>query len=68
MFLNQEEIERLTGYIKPKCQCEHLKKNGTPFKVDAFGKPLVLKDYVNQMLGGIKKPRVSQPNFDALNG
>ena len=39
MFLTQDEIETLTGYVKHKKQREWLSNNGYSFKVACSGRP-----------------------------
>lgn len=52
MFLDQDQLKRLTGRSRPAEQMEYLRRNGIPFKPDADGKPVVLVAAVNAALGG----------------
>jgi hypothetical protein len=43
-FLDDGDLERLTGYVRPSRQIEWLKANGIPFTVNARGRPAVRRD------------------------
>lgn len=43
-FLDDSDIERLTGYVRPSKQIEWLTVKGVPFTVNARGRPVVRRD------------------------
>lgn len=43
-FLDDDELERLTGYVKPSKQIEWLREHGFPFTINAKGRPVVRRD------------------------
>ena len=47
-FLNEDELETLTGYVKPSKQIEWLKRNGVPHWVNAAGYPVVKADQMDK--------------------
>ena len=50
MFLNHVELEQYTGYKRPSDQIKALRKNGVPFDLARNGRPVVLKEAVEQRL------------------
>ncbi len=59
-FLNNAELEQLTGYRKPSKQIEWLKRNQIPHIVNAAGRPVVLQDFpeLKQRLSTFKLGKV----------
>ncbi len=51
-FLNDAEMQDLTGYKAARKQCEQLRSQGIPFFVNARGHPRVAREVI---LGGSKK-------------
>jgi hypothetical protein len=51
MFLTDDEIIELTGYIKPACQIRWLQRNQWPMAVDGQKRPKVLRSVVLARLG-----------------
>lgn len=47
LFLDNEDIERLTGYKRKAQQCEQLRRQGIPFRTNARGEPIVSVAYIN---------------------
>lgn len=43
-FLDDDDLERLTGYRKPCKQIEYLQKRGIPHSVNARRRPVVARD------------------------
>jgi hypothetical protein len=68
MFLSKEEIIQLTGYKFPKKQAEFLRSRGYVFEVDCYGNPIILRSYLEQILGGTKlrSTRKTEPDIAAL--
>lgn len=66
MFLENEEVIRLTGYRQKAAQRKFLLANGHKFAVNALGQPLVLRSDLIQKLTGTA-PTQKMPNFGALN-
>lgn len=46
MFLTDEQLRELTGYVKRSKQIEWLTRNRVPHRVNAAGRPVVLADQV----------------------
>lgn len=67
MFLNQEQIRELTGFIFPKKQAKYLAARGYSFELRADGKISILQKHVEEKLG-IKNAKIStlEPDFEAL--
>lgn len=40
-FLTTQEVEQLTGYVKPSKQIQWLTRNRVPHYVNRFGRPVV---------------------------
>lgn len=53
-FLTDDELEQLTGYVRPSKQAEQCRKFGIPFFVNARGKPVVSRDAVSAR--AVQKP------------
>lgn len=67
IFLDDTEVERLTGYSRPSAQRRWLLDHGWPHEVNGLGKPLLLRSVVEKRLGGTVKP-TKNLNWDAVNG
>lgn len=67
MFLTGKELTEFIGYQRPKKQVEWLVSRGYKFEVNGAGQPKVLREHINEMLGGKKEKKRSTPNIDALN-
>jgi hypothetical protein len=65
IWLDDYEIQRLTGYKQPTKQAAWLSENGYKFTLAGSGKPLVAAEQF-----GVKSQaaRSKQPNFGAING
>lgn len=51
MFLDAEQLQRLTGRKRCKQQCEFLAREGYHFRVNACGEPIVLIAEVHKRFG-----------------
>jgi hypothetical protein len=51
MFLDAKELEELTGLKLGKCQARWLKNRGYVFELSRYGKPKVLRSYLEQRMG-----------------
>ncbi len=62
IFLEKEDVERLTGCKRKAQQCTQLRVMNIPFFVNACGEPIVSIAYIN---GSVKKPEKQswQPNL-----
>lgn len=60
MFLSDEEVETLTGYIKPSSQSKWLWENSIPHYTNAQGKVIV----VRAALEKTPEIKVKEPRFD----
>lgn len=68
LFLNNEEIQELTGFRLAIWQCRWLTDHGYPFDKSHSGKPKVLRSYLEQRLCPtvISSRGFEEPNFEAL--
>jgi hypothetical protein len=72
MFLTSKEVEEFTGYKRSVSQMEWLTLHGHSFAMNGQGRVIVLRAYVENLLGlnkvaGQKKEKVIEPNWAALN-
>jgi hypothetical protein len=58
MFLTKEQIETLTGYKHRAKQCEQLRRQGVPFRVNARGEPIVATSAID---GAGAQPAQTKP-------
>lgn len=64
MFLNAEQLRELTGCSRIAQQIEWLREHRYAFELDAKGRPVVLRSYVEGRLGGtITAPSGPQLRF-----
>jgi hypothetical protein len=64
MFLDDEELERLTGYVRHSAQVRWLRSHGWNFEVAASGRPVVSRSYSESKLGGANS--AWKPDFSGL--
>lgn len=65
IWLNENEIQRLTGYKQASKQCAWLSANDYRFTLSGDGKPLV----PTEQFGVKSKPKTGkEPNFEAIHG
>lgn len=71
LLLTPDELEQITGRVKPAKQVEWLLKKHWQFEVNARGAPVVARTYAEARLSGIstapQATRARRPNFEALN-
>ena len=69
-FLSELDLQRLTGRLRPKSQCNWLLKNGWKFSVNALGKPIIAIDEAERKLVDKSTSNLSnkEPNWGVLNG
>lgn len=67
MFLDESDLVRLTGKVRPSAQRRWLLQHGYPHEVNALGCPVVLIATVEARLG-LKQSTKKQPNFAAIDG
>lgn len=65
LFLNDKEIEILTGYRKPKSQREWLRKQNINFFLTKTGKPIVIRETIKETKSLLRHYGV-EPNFEAI--
>lgn len=71
ILLTKQDINELTGFVRPSLQKRWLLDNNIIFLVAADGKPRVLlSELENKMidLRSKKNRKLIEPNFEALNG
>jgi hypothetical protein len=66
MFLNDQELEQLTGYRRKAWQIRWLRNRRFRFELDALGQPQVLRAYVEKRMSDGNKSEVAQPNWAAM--
>lgn len=69
-FLSEVDLQRLTGRLRPKSQCNWLLKNGWKFTVNALGQPIVaINEAESRLVGGLAtKTLKTEPNWEVLHG
>ena len=68
MFLSPEELQVLTGYARWADQRKWFASRRWIFEVNASGRPIVLKSYVEARLGLPQlQTRAFAPNFESLS-
>jgi hypothetical protein len=60
MFLTKEELSILTGFKRSSKQCDQLRKQGVPFRVNAHGDPIVCRTAIEGFPNNSKEP-VKEP-------
>ena len=65
MFLTEQELVTLTGYILPACQIKWLKRKGNVFEVNKKGDPVVTRRAV-EIKQGLKEEIISNFNFAGI--
>lgn len=66
LFLSSEEVEYLTGRVKPRVQIKVLKEKGFEFTVNAKGLPVLTRAHVEAMLSANTNAQHFTPNFGGL--
>jgi hypothetical protein len=68
-FLSPKDVENLTGRPRPSDQLKWLRLNGIEARRKGNGEVVVLWSAVEAILGGgsAKKPKISGPNWGAMN-
>lgn len=67
MFLSEDDLHDLTGYVRAHEQKRWLTRHGWQFVENAAGHPRVLKSVVEAKLGGVAtKPTRRGPNLEAI--
>mgnify|MGYP003678230211 CR=1 FL=1 len=68
ILLTSDEIAEITAYQRPKQQIEELARQGIPFRVNRYGKPLVAREAALQVFGVKRSGEREQGiDLDALN-
>jgi len=69
MFLNQEELIKLTGYKQRASQIKWLREHGIRFLVGGDDQPKIMLTQVEELIGAAPKSKRKkvEPNFDALD-
>ena len=70
MFLEPEQLQRLTGYKTRIAQIKALNEMGITHKVNAAGDIIVLESHIKKLLDGFiypaKNEQSPKPNFNGL--
>jgi len=71
MFLTNEEVVQLTGYVRSADQSRWLKQRGWKFEVSGIGQIIVLRKRVEEMLSlAVANKELIRPepklNFDSI--
>lgn len=70
IFLDQSELEELTGYKTNKGKADWLKNRGWVFEISRLGRVKVLRKYAEMQLGmpheSKDTSKQTEPNFDSL--
>ena len=70
LFLSADEIKEMTEYARKAEQCRQLEHMGIPFEITRSGRPLVLREVINQRFGltAAKGKMEACIDVDALRG
>lgn len=68
MILAAQEIQQLTGYIRPSAQIRWLQRHGIRYKVNALGAPVVAIAEFNRVFVGGASNRNQLPDLSDING
>jgi hypothetical protein len=63
-FLSAEDLIELTGRKSAHRQTEWLRKKGWKFEVNATGRPIVSRSYLEYRLGGVAQPATQRYKVD----
>lgn len=68
MFLTNDQLAELTGFVRPSKQAEWLRREGFEFRVAADGHPRVLEAHVMKLMGvsDTVGKRKTSPDFTSL--
>ncbi len=67
LTLSAVELREITGYSRVSDQIRWLSKNHWIFVVNAAGRPVVLRSYVEQRLGGgVAAEQLAEPRFERV--
>ena len=70
LWLNKDELKRLTGFAWKSKQCAALKEKKIPFTTNRFNEPLVVRAYIEGQGGAAvvkrKKQQPTEPNLAAI--
>ena len=66
LFLTDEEVQAITEYSRKAEQRRELQRLGLKFMVSRKGRPLVLRESLNAVLGIERLGREEKPDLDAL--
>lgn len=67
LFLNSDELVRLTGREQAAAQKRYLDRKEIPYEVNAIGEILVSRNYIERRLSGEKSESVHAPTEFKLN-
>ena len=67
MFLTDEELLELTGYVLPAAQARWLEVRGWRFERNRAGRVIVSRAHAEAMMGG-GAPKAPSPKFNAIGG
>lgn len=70
IFLNDDELTKLTGWKQKGRQKRALQRMSVPFILNAVGEILVSRSTIEKILGGqpIQPESANEPNFEFLHG
>lgn len=66
MFMSEEDLQSLTGYIRQAEQKRWLRANGVTFKLDRWGRPRVLRAEVERVLSSTVTVEEDEPDWEAM--
>lgn len=61
-WLSEDEVEQLTGYVRPTCQARWLSKNGIRCYMNALGRVRVSRDALSSV-GAPAKRKKAEPDL-----
>lgn len=68
MFLTEDELRTLTGYLVPAAQARWLEERGWRYERNRAGKVIVSRAHAEEMLGHTNPVAAYTPKFGAIGG
>jgi len=66
MFVDREDLEQLTGYVRRAEQVKWLRANGIAFRVNRRGDPMVLVSELERSMSSREARQGDDLNWEAL--
>jgi Domain of unknown function (DUF4224) len=67
VFLSEDDVAKLTGYVRRSAQIRWLTQHGWRFAVNGLGQPIVSAEEVSRRMVGGATRKAEEPNWAAMN-